>query len=95
MNKLTFKSKEDVEVSVEVGATEQTLLDIALSNEIDVLTLCGGVGSCKKCLVCVEQGSQYLQDIKNKQSIDPNAPCYACQTMFGSGQDCQVIIKID
>ncbi len=95
MHQFIFKLGNDIEVSIENTFSKQSLLDIASDHDIDIRSLCGGAGVCKKCLVHVEEGCQYLEEIKNQQKIAQNGPRYACQTVLTSGANGKTVVRIN
>ena len=53
-----------VQVTAEPG---QTLLEVALKNDIDLHHNCGGVCSCTTCHIFVESGVDYLDPMEKRE----------------------------
>jgi 2Fe-2S ferredoxin len=65
--KFNFEQKglEPVVLSnVEAG---QSLLEIALKNDIDLHHNCGGVCACSTCHLYVEKGADHLEELSDKE----------------------------
>ena len=45
----------------------QSLLEVALKNEIDLHHNCGGVCACSTCHLYVQQGEQHLEELSDKE----------------------------
>lgn len=45
----------------------QSLLEVALKNEIDLHHNCGGVCACSTCHLYVQQGEQHLEELGDKE----------------------------
>lgn len=74
--------------------SNQTLLDIALDNGIELRYDCGGVCACSTCHVYVEQGNECLEEFSNMEEYQINETIHqrttsrlACQCLLleGSG----------
>jgi 2Fe-2S ferredoxin len=68
MAKITFqfeeKNRGDVTVEIFVG---ESILEVALDNEIHLNHNCGGVCGCSTCHVYVEQGEELLPDMSDRE----------------------------
>jgi ferredoxin, 2Fe-2S len=68
MGKIIFhfedKSRPSLEYEMEEG---DSVLDIALENDVDLNHNCGGVCGCSTCHVYVEKGMDSLQEISEKE----------------------------
>jgi 2Fe-2S ferredoxin len=51
-------------INVEPG---QTLLEIALGNDIDLHHNCGGVCSCTTCHLYIEKGMEFIDEISKRE----------------------------
>jgi len=45
----------------------QSLLEVALKNDIDLHHNCGGVCACSTCHLYVQQGEQHLEELSDKE----------------------------
>ncbi len=45
----------------------QSLLEVALMNDIDLHHNCGGVCACSTCHLYVEQGEDFLEELSDKE----------------------------
>lgn len=90
MYTIVFKKENDTPVTLENISPLQTLLDVALDNNLNIPTLCGGVGVCKSCFIRVEKGCQYVEgDFEDTNGI------YACQAILMRGLQGQLIIQLE
>jgi len=48
-------------------APGQSLLEVALNNDIDLHHNCGGVCACSTCHLYVQQGEQHLEELIEKE----------------------------
>src|SRR5215203_2552930 len=46
---------------------DQSLLEIALKNDIDLHHNCGGVCACSTCHLYVNKGEEYLEELSDKE----------------------------
>jgi 2Fe-2S ferredoxin len=68
MGKITFKFEDNAEkvVSYEIEDGD-SILDVALDNEVHLSHNCGAVCACSTCHVYVEQGGDLLQEISDTE----------------------------
>jgi 2Fe-2S ferredoxin len=68
MGSLTFhfeqKDKKPLTVEMHPG---ETILDVALDNEISLNHNCGGVCGCSTCHVYIEQGEELLPEMSERE----------------------------
>jgi 2Fe-2S ferredoxin len=91
--KFNFEEKglEPVEFkNVEAG---MTLLELALSNDVELHHNCGGVCACTTCHLYVEQGMDYIDEISDKEedfidrAVNPRLNSrLACQSLLLEGE---------
>jgi 2Fe-2S ferredoxin len=62
-----FEQKGLLPVKLENVASDQSLLEIALSNQINLHHNCGGVCACSTCHLYVERGEEFLEEISDKE----------------------------
>lgn len=69
MYKVTFKFEEKGLQPVIIHNVEpdQSILEIALTNDIDLHHNCGGVCACSTCHLYVEKGEDFLEDLSDKE----------------------------
>lgn len=48
-------------------APDQSLLEIALTNDINLHHNCGGVCACSTCHLYVEKGAEFLEELSDKE----------------------------
>lgn len=68
MPKITFlfeeKNKQPITVDIKKG---EMILDVALDSDVDLHHNCGAVCACSTCHIYVEQGSESLTEISDKE----------------------------
>ena len=100
MGTITFdfeeKGKPSVTVSIEEG---ESILEVALDNDIHLNHNCGAVCGCSTCHVYVEQGEDLLPEMSDREEeyVDrARNPKYnsrlACQCKLSEDGDLRVII---
>jgi len=69
MYSITYKFEQrDLKPVVLTGIEEgQSLLEVALKNEIELHHNCGGVCACSTCHVYVEQGEDFLEELSDRE----------------------------
>ena len=97
--KISFEQKglEPVTLNEEPG---QTLLEIALKNDIDLHHNCGGVCACTTCHLYIEKGMDYIDEITDKEedfidrAVNPRLNSrLGCQSLLNDGDgEIEVII---
>jgi ferredoxin, 2Fe-2S len=82
LDPITFKDVED----------GQSLLEIALMNDIDLHHNCGGVCACSTCHVYIEQGDEFLEELNDREedfidrAVNPRINSrLGCQCVLQSG----------
>jgi 2Fe-2S ferredoxin len=46
---------------------DQSILEVALKNDIELHHNCGGVCACSTCHIYVEQGGEFLEELSDKE----------------------------
>ena len=69
MYSITFKFEEKGRgpvtlVDIEPG---QSILEVALKNDIELHHNCGGVCACSTCHIYVQQGDEFLEELSDKE----------------------------
>lgn len=62
-----FEQKGLEPVTIDNVAGDQSVLEVALLNNIELHHNCGGVCACSTCHVYVENGDDFLPDITDKE----------------------------
>ena len=64
---VTFQFQDGQLAQTHVGASGESVLDVALNNGIKLQHNCGGVCGCSTCHVYIEQGMDELPEISDKE----------------------------
>lgn len=69
MYSITFKFEEKGREPVTLTDIEagDSILEVALKNDIDLHHNCGGVCACSTCHLYVEQGEDHLEELSDKE----------------------------
>lgn len=69
MYKITFKFEQKGLAPVILDQIEpgQSILEVALKNDIELHHNCGGVCACSTCHLYVEKGEEFLEDLSDKE----------------------------
>src|SRR6476659_6285222 len=69
MFNITYKFEQKGLQSVNINNVEdgESLLEVALKNEIELHHNCGGVCACSTCHVYVEQGEDFLEELSDRE----------------------------
>ena len=69
MFNITYKFEQKGLQPVTISNVEdgQSLLEVALTNDIELHHNCGGVCACSTCHLYVEQGEDYLEELSDKE----------------------------
>lgn len=62
-----FEQKGLSPVKLENVEPDQSLLEIALQNDIDLHHNCGGVCACSTCHLYVNTGEEFMEEISDKE----------------------------
>lgn len=97
MYNITFKFEQKglEPVTIENIAPDQSILEVALLNEIELHHNCGGVCACSTCHLYVEQGENFIEELSDKEEdfidravnpkLNSRLGCQ-CLLMNGSGE---------
>ena len=90
--RINFQQKGLEPVILENVEPGQTILELALKNDIDLHHNCGGVCACSTCHLYVEQGDLFLEELSEKEEdfIDR-----AVSPRINSRLGCQCVLKND
>ena len=95
-----FEQKGLEPVLLENVEPGQSLLEIALTNDIELHHNCGGVCACTTCHLYVEEGMEYIDEITDKEedfidrAVNPRLNSrLGCQSLLldGDGQGTAII----
>ena len=69
MYKVTFRFEQKglEPVTIENVDPDQSLLEVALTNDIDLHHNCGGVCACSTCHLYVDKGENFLEELSDKE----------------------------
>lgn len=69
MYTITFKFEQKglPPVTLQNIESDQSILEVALKNNIELHHNCGGVCACSTCHLYVEQGEDYLEELSDKE----------------------------
>jgi len=62
-----FEQKNHEEVTIDNLEHNQSILEVALKNDIDIHHNCGGVCACSTCHIYLEKGDQFVEEISDKE----------------------------
>ena len=65
--KFTFEDKALAPITLENIAPDQSLLEIALDNNIELHHNCGMVCACSTCHLYVQKGEEFLPEITDRE----------------------------
>ncbi len=69
MYSITFKfEQKGLEPITLTGIeSDQSILEVALKNDIELHHNCGGVCACSTCHIYVQQGDEFLEELSDKE----------------------------
>jgi len=72
---------------------DQSILEIALKNDIDLHHNCGGVCACSTCHIYVEKGGEFIEELSDKEedfidrAVNPRINSrLGCQCVLQNGE---------
>ncbi|GAA3934316.1 2Fe-2S iron-sulfur cluster-binding protein [Hymenobacter algoricola] len=96
---ITFKFQDGQPEQTHVAAQGESVLDVALNNDIQLQHNCGGVCGCSTCHVYVLQGENDLPEISDKEedfidrAVNPRINSrLGCQCVVQGGTDDLVVL---
>lgn len=98
--KFNFEQKGLEPITLDKLESGQTLLEIALKNDIELHHNCGGVCACTTCHLYIEKGMDYIDEITDKEedfidrAVNPRLNSrLGCQSLLNEGSgEIEVII---
>lgn len=94
MYNITFKFEQKGLEPVTFSGIEpdQSILEVALKNDIELHHNCGGVCACSTCHIYVDQGEEFLEELTDKEedfidrAVNPRLNSrLGCQCVLQSG----------
>ena len=69
MYTITFKFEQKglEPITLNNIAPDQSILEVALKNDIELHHNCGGVCACSTCHIYVQQGDEFLEELSDKE----------------------------
>lgn len=69
MYNITFKFEQKGLSPITINNVEadQSILEVALKNDIDLHHNCGGVCACSTCHLYVDKGEEFLEELSDKE----------------------------
>ena len=69
MYSVTFKFEQKglAPVTINNVVDDQSILEVALTNDIELHHNCGGVCACSTCHLYVEKGEDFLEELSDKE----------------------------
>ena len=96
--KFNFEQKGLEPVTLNNVEAGQSLLEVALSNDIELHHNCGGVCACSTCHLYVEKGADFLEELNDREedfidrAVSPKLNSrLGCQCLLNDGQ---VLIEV-
>jgi ferredoxin, 2Fe-2S len=90
--KFNFEQKGLVPITLDNVEPGQSLLEVALKNDIDLHHNCGGVCACSTCHLYVENGASFLEELTDKEedfidrAVSPRLSSrLGCQCLLNDG----------
>ena len=62
-----FEQKNLEPITIDNLEPNQSILEIALKNDINIHHNCGGVCACSTCHIYLEKGEEYVDEISDKE----------------------------
>ena len=102
MYSITFKFEQKglEPVTIENVEPDQSLLEVALKNDIELHHNCGGVCACSTCHLYVEQGEEFLEEMSDREedfvdrAVNPRLNSrLGCQCIILSGGE-RIVVKL-
>jgi 2Fe-2S ferredoxin len=104
MYDITFKFEQKglSPITLQNIEPNQSLLEIALINNIELHHNCGGVCACSTCHLYVEQGEQFLEELSDKEedfidrAVNPRINSrLGCQCLINKGNGSIIVTLPD
>jgi 2Fe-2S ferredoxin len=63
----TFEEKGLKPVTIENCASDDSILEVALKNKIEIHHNCGGVCACSTCHIYLDSGEEFVEELTDKE----------------------------
>jgi 2Fe-2S ferredoxin len=102
MYKITFRFEQKglEPITLENIEDDQSILEVALKNDIELHHNCGGVCACSTCHLYVEQGEAFIEELSDKEedfidrAVNPRLNSrLGCQCMLNSSSG-EIIVTL-
>lgn len=103
MYSITFKFEEKglAPITLENVAADQSILEVALNNDINLHHNCGGVCACSTCHLYLEKGDDFVDEITDKEedfidrAVNPRLNSrLGCQCVLHTGNSGELIVTL-
>lgn len=103
MYSITFKFEQKglEPITLDNVQADQSLLEVALDNNIELHHNCGGVCACSTCHLYLEQGEDLVEELSDKEedfidrAINPRLNSrLGCQCVLLAGQSGKVVVTL-
>lgn len=103
MYSITFKFEEKglAPITLENVAADQSILEVALNNDINLHHNCGGVCACSTCHLYLEKGEDFVDEITEKEedfidrAVNPRLNSrLGCQCVLHTGNSGELIVTL-
>ena len=91
--RFNFEQKELTPITLRNVDAGQSLLEIALNNDIELHHNCGGVCACSTCHLYVEKGADFLEELSDREedfidrAVSPKLSSrLGCQCVLNNGK---------
>ncbi|ULQ53922.1 2Fe-2S iron-sulfur cluster-binding protein [Flavihumibacter fluvii] len=103
MYSITFKFEEKglAPITLDNVSADQSILEIALKNNIELHHNCGGVCACSTCHLYLEKGEEFVDDITDKEedfidrAVNPRLNSrLGCQCVLHEGENGTIVVTL-
>ena len=103
MYQITFKFEQKglQPVAIQNVEPDQSILEIALTNDINLHHNCGGVCACSTCHLYLEQGENLVEELNDREedfidrAINPRLNSrLACQCVLLAGKSGDIVVTL-
>jgi ferredoxin, 2Fe-2S len=103
MYSITFKFEEKglAPITLDNLAEDQSILEVALNNDINLHHNCGGVCACSTCHLYLEKGEEFVDEITDKEedfidrAVNPRLNSrLGCQCVLHTGKSGELIVTL-
>lgn len=91
--KFNFEQKGLAPITLENVEDGQSLLELALKNDIELHHNCGGVCACTTCHLYIENGMEFIDELSDKEedfidrAVNPRLNSrLGCQSLINEGE---------